>query len=222
MIISKLKTPVESVTETKDGHLVVRFDNKKNLEEAKEELNGNATEKIKVEEKGKMKPKIKIVNVPKDDDDIINSIKCKNHWIADLIENEEDLTIKKEEESRNEKKKHYIIKCSPKIRKAIYDHGDKLRTMYEHCNVYDTYQPYQCYKCQEFGHSATKCQNNQVCPKCGENHKYKECKSTEMKCKNCVTRKMMNTNHKAFDVNACTIYKEEIARIKNNTDHGFD
>ena len=114
------------------------------------------------------------------------------------------------------------MKCSPKIRKAIYDHGDRLYTMYENCYIYDTYQPYQCYKCQEFGHSAPNCQKNQVCPKCGENHKYKDCRSTEMKCKNCETRKITNTNHKIFNVNACTVYKEEIAKIKNNTDHGFD
>ena len=52
-IISKMKTPVEAVTETKDGHLAVRFDSKKNLEAAKQELNGNTTDQISVNEKGK-------------------------------------------------------------------------------------------------------------------------------------------------------------------------
>ena len=97
-----------------------------------------------------------------------------------------------------------------------------LYTMYEHCNIYDTYQPYQCYKCQEYGHSAAKCQNKQACPKCGGNHSYKDCQSEETKCKNCVKRGLEDTKHRTFDGRKCAIYNEEIARIKDNTDHGFD
>ena len=221
-IISKMKTPVEAVRETKEGHLAVTLNSKKTLEEAKKELDSNSTDEISVNEKGKMKPKIRIVNVTKDDDDVINSIKRRNKWIADLIEDDDDLVIKKEEEARNKKKKHYIIKCTPKIRKAIYEHGDMVYTMYEHCNIYDAYQPYQCFKCQEYGHSAAKCQNKQVCPKCGGKHRYNDCESEKTKCVNCVKRGLENTDHRTFDGKKCTIYNEEVARIIDNTDHGFD
>ena len=115
---------------------------------------------------------------------------------------------------------HYIIKCSPKIRKAIYDHGDKIYTKYENCAIYDSYQPYQCYKCQEFGHSATNCSNKQICPNCGGNHTSKDCTESTVKCVNCVKKKV-DSNHRAFD-RKCTVYIEEAERIKNNTDHGFD
>ena len=97
-----------------------------------------------------------------------------------------------------------------------------IYTMYENCNIYDAYQPYQCFKCQEYGHSAAKCQNKQACPKCGGNHSYKDCQSEEMKCKNCEKRGLENTEHRTFDRRECAIYNEEVAKIKNNTDHGFD
>ena len=222
LIMSKLQTPVTAVKDTRDGHFAVQFDSRLNLEEAKKELEENSTDEIVVNEKGKLKPKIKIVNVTKMDEDVIENLKRKNKWIANLIENDDDLILKKEVDSRDVNKKHCIIKCSPKIRKAIYEHKDKVFTMMEQCNVYDAYQPYQCYKCQEFGHSADKCSNQQACPKCGGNHKYIECKVDELKCKNCAKRENIDTDHKTFDRNNCTIYKEEIARIKNHTDHGFD
>ena len=87
-ILGKLKTQVEAVNETKDGHLAVRFTNKENLEAAKKEIEVNS--EISVNEVGKMKPKIKIVNVSKEDDDVFQSIKMKNAWIANLIEDEDD------------------------------------------------------------------------------------------------------------------------------------
>ena len=220
-IMSNVKTPVESVTETKDGHIAVRFDSKKKLEQAKKELTTNSAEEITISEKGKMKPKIKLVNVSKDDDDVINSIIMKNRWISDFIEDEEDLMLKREDDARNNQKKHCFIKCSPKIRKAIYDHGDKLYTMYEHCKIFYSYQPYQCYKCQEYGHSAEKCQNKQTCPKCGGEHRYKDCQSEDAKCVNCSKRGLENADHRTFDGGRCTVYNAEVARIKNNTDHGF-
>ena len=221
IILGNIKTPVEAVNETKDGHLTVRFTNKENLEAAKDELEKENKDVISVSETGKMKPKIKLTNVSKDDDDVIKSIKMKNVWIANLIKEEEDLTIKKVEESRNKKKLHYIIKCSPRIRKAIFDHGDKLYTKYENCNIYDSYQPYQCYKCQEFGHSAEKCTNKQACAYCGDDHKYDKCSKTQMKCINC-EKKGIDSNHKSFDRQCCKVYIEEIAKMKNNTDHGFE
>ena len=221
-IMGRLKTPVEAVKETKDGHLAVTFTSKQNLEEAMEELEKDEENKITINEKGKMKPKIKLTNVSKDDEDVIQSIIMKNKWIADLIETEDDLIVKKEEVARDKKKKHYIIKCTPKIRKAIYDHNDKVYTRYENCNIYDIYLPYQCYKCQNFGHSATNCTNEQICPKCGGKHKYNQCNTEQAKCTNCEKRGLPSVDHKTFDRKTCAVYIEEIARVKNNTDHGFD
>ena len=218
-IMSKIMTLVENVKETKDGHLLVSFAHKSNLEKAKNEIESETN--LSVNEKGKLKPKIKVVYAHSDEEDIVNSITIKNPWIKNLIESSDDFKIIKEILTQDKKHKHYIIKCTPQIRKAIIDHNDKLYTMYSRCNVYDCYMPYQCYKCQSFGHSATNCKFNQVCPKCSGNHGHKDCTSGVLKCNNCSTRGYTETNHKTYDLHNCTVYKEEIAKVKNNTDHGI-
>ena len=80
---------------------------------------------------------------------------------------------------------HYIIKCSPEIRKQIFIQGDILYTLYKKNKVFDSYIVYQCFKCQEFNHSVKHCDKNQVCAKCGGNHKLVECTANVEKCVNC-------------------------------------
>ena len=221
-IMSKITAQVEEVKETNDGHLFVRFADRSNLEKAKQELEADEENEISVNEKGKLKPKIKVVNVQKDEEDIIHSIKMKNPWIGNLIKSSDDFEIIREIKAKNPNYKHYIIKCSPLIRRNIFDRDDKLFTLYSRCRVYDSYMPYQCYKCQNFGHSATNCRNNQICPICSGNHKANECTSNELKCNNCAKRGHSDTKHKSYDSNKCSAYKEEMSRMKNNTNHGFD
>ncbi|KAJ8045836.1 hypothetical protein HOLleu_08934 [Holothuria leucospilota] len=45
----------------------------------------------------------------------------------------------------------------------------------------------QCYRCQGFGHTFHKCENEQKCLRCGDNHSIKNCKKekAEKKCANC-------------------------------------
>ena len=221
-IMSDITTPVEEVKETKDGHLFIRFADKKDLENAKKEIEDKNDANITVKEKSKLKPKIKLINISKDEDDVIRNIKMKNSWIGELVRDDDDLKLVKTLDARTDGLMHCIIKCTPEIRKAIYEKGDSLYTMYGHGKIYDCYMPYQCFKCQEFGHSASHCNKNQVCQKCGEDHRSTECTNNEAKCNNCVMKKYNDTEHRTYDSIKCSVYKEEIARVKNNTDHGFD
>ena len=127
------------------------------LEEAKGEI-GEKNENMSANIRGKLRPKMKLVNVSEDEDknSLIDVIKTKNKWINHHIVND-DLKILKDMKARNDMCKHYIIKCTPKIRKAIYERSDELYTLYSQCKVYDCYMAYQCYNCQEFGHNAKNC-----------------------------------------------------------------
>ena len=220
-IMASITTPVDEVKETNKGHLFVRFGDKSHIEKAKDEIKTNKD--LLATEKGKLKPKIKIVYVPKDDEEILDSLKIKNTWLESLINDEDDLKLIKEINTKDDDlSKHCIIKCSPQIRKAINERNDVLYTMYKKCKIFDYYMPYQCFKCQEFGHSATRCNKNQVCPKCSDNHRPSECTNTTRKCSNCVRKGHTHTDHRAFDQHKCEVYKEEISKARNNTDHGFD
>ena len=67
----------------------------------------------------------------------------------------------------------------------------------------------QCYNCQGFGHIAANCENNQKCPRCGENHNLKNCEKPkeESKCPNC------NEGHPA-SYKGCATRKEEVTQQK--------
>ena len=67
--------------------------------------------------KEKIKPKIKVCNVDADVDDVIEDIKERNKWINDYIQEEEDFKLVKKLNTREENNRHYIIKCTPEIRK---------------------------------------------------------------------------------------------------------
>ena len=220
-IMRKIKTQVDDVRETKDGHLIVNLANKEKLEEAKRELEENKEEtNISVTEKEKLKPKIKVCNVPNCDDDVVEGIKIKNPWINDLINDEEDFKIIMQIKARQENEQHFIIKCNPQIRKQIFLRDNILYTTYGRKKVFDSYKVYQCYKCQDFGHSAKRCDKEQVCAKCGDNHRLADCDKNVEKCVNCVKKGNSDVNHRTNGTN-CPIYKEELSRIKNKTDHGF-
>ena len=120
----------------------------------------------------------------------------------------------------SEKEEHCIFKCSPEIRKAIFDEGDSLYTLYRRNKVYDTYRVYQCFKCQGFGHSYKHCTLDQVCAKCGGNHRLVDCEESKESCINCKVKNPSENNHRANSPN-CPVYKEAMARIRNRTDHGF-
>jgi hypothetical protein len=48
------------------------------------------------------------------------------------------------------------------------------------------FQLIQCYKCQQFGHHATRCRSpHEVCAKCSENHPTSQCQSKTYKCAIC-------------------------------------
>ncbi|XP_013857708.1 uncharacterized protein LOC106513433 [Austrofundulus limnaeus] len=70
--------------------------------------------------------------------------------------------------------------------------------------------PLRCYKCQRYGHIAAVCKGKQRCPKCGEDHKFEECKEdVEEKCCNC------GGNHRVT-YGGCEVRKraKEVVQIK--------
>ena len=173
--------------------------------------------------KKKLWLKIKLCNVPSDDEDVRGGIITKNTWLNDLIvkENDSKITSIRKLKTRNVDTVHYIIKSIPEICREIWEHGEILYTSYGRNKVFDSYRVYQCYNCQGFNHNARECRNTQVCAKCGGNHRLAECESATEKCVNCEKKGNSDTNHRTNGAK-CPIYKEEVSRVKNKTDHGFN
>lgn len=76
-------------------------------------------------------------------------------------------------------------------------------------------QPYKsitrCFKCQDFGHTTTRCTRRQICSKCGNNHHKSECKETTLRCVNC-TKSGDNNEHSADsrDCPALNTYRRKV------------
>ena len=154
-----------------------------------------------------------------DVDNVTEDIKERNEWIKDYICDEEDFRLVQKLKTRDENNLHCIIKCNPEIRKQIFIRGDILYTLYKKNKVFDSYKVYQCFKSQEFNHSAKNCVKNQACAKCGGNHKLVECTASAEKCVNCERKGQSDLNHRTNGTKY-PVYKEEVSRIKNRTDHG--
>ena len=92
---------------------------------------------------------------------------------------------------------------------------------YDSCVVFDAIQVVRCYNCNELHHSSKTCNNPLSCPRCGQNHEIKSCKSKTLTCSNCVKfnekhENKVGVDHAAWDVKLCTVYKQACERIRND------
>ena len=208
---------------SKSGHLLIELDDKKTLEAAMSTIKKQESKLgLEISVKNKIPPKILIANVPNmiDNDTIQEDILQKNQWLRDVVKQGNEFKFLLELKNRAGGK-NMIFKCSPLIRKMIYERGNVILTPYSVCSVYDHYHVLQCFKCQGFNHHADQCKHeNQVCAKCGGSHKLKECKNNSTSCRNCKAAGSED-NHWA-NSKSCPKYIEMISSIRNRTDHGFD
>ena len=80
-----------------------------------------------------------------------------------------------------------IFFSSPEMADRCIKHGIYIKHMRLHAQKYaPQLQLIQCYKCQQFGHHATKCRSlHEVCAKCSEHHPTSQCLSEKHKCAGC-------------------------------------
>ena len=206
---------------------VMKFENNENLQGAIAKLD-EIKEWYEPLVKTKIQPKIRVCNVSIEEDkgEAIKTICDKNRWLGTVIEKDDDFKMIAEyKDVRNNNTKHYIIRCTPRIRHEIHKKGDAIFTENSKCNVVDTYHIWQCYKCQGFGHKQSsngkECEHEQVCSKCAGKHRTDACPSeNEVCCVNCQKAGKSDTRHRSSSKN-CPKYKEEIERVRKNTDHGY-
>ena len=191
-----------------------------------------------VTETRKIQPKIKIPYVPvmelgnprseADKTDFVENIRCKNDCLKDI--SAEELTVINAKKAKRGEYYHVILKCSPRVRKAICLNDDWIYTTYGHHQIYDHYYVKICNFCQEFNHIEEDCKKKidraqPICGKCAENHESNQCPNEghrqKLKCHNCVKRKLYNDfNHVVYD-RKCPAYAEQVRRLMENTEHGF-
>ena len=171
-----------------------------------------------------MWPKILLTHVEEDSDELLDAIIRKNTCLHNFQNIKEEITIVaiKERDSH----KNVVIKCSPGVRRAIYENGDTIYTQFSRKHVKDSYRVLVCFHCAGFNHVEADCRvkrgrGRPVCGLCSQDHNTRECKENDLKCYHCVKQNRENTNHSVFD-RTCPSYVVQAGQIQQNTDHGYD
>ena len=103
------------------------------------------------------------------------------------------------------------IKISTKLHSLLKNHGDKVGVGLRYCTVYDRINVYRCFKCQEYGHFASKCLNNFSCAHCAGDHSTSDCSNNNLsKCANCAKAGLID-QHKSYDPK-CPVYRDEFLK----------
>ena len=234
VVKSNLKdVKIDKMRFTPNKCVILNLPDPESIEKAKNALQDN--DKVTANNTKKAQPKIMIPYVPlmeigdseEDKAEFINSILYKNANLKNFTT--QDIEIINIRSSKLEKHKHVIVKCSPQIRKAIYQNNNEIYTMYGHYEIHDNYYVKICNHCQGYGHIEQDCKNKQIskrpptCGKCAENHKTIECtkERKDFKCSQCTKKNLNNDRNHAVKDHKCQAYMEQIRRIAQNTEHGY-
>jgi hypothetical protein len=175
----------------------------------------------------KILPKITLVGVPKqlDKENLIVKLVEKNEGLKSLID-KGSLCEVIYEKSNGENSKTFVLKCSPDIRALFLKNGGYVYIDLSCCRVYDRFYVVQCFHCQGFGHFVKDCQiaKSEVpatCRKCSGPHSVKDCKSTFVKCINCVRTKVgVKMDHPA-SAHDCPVMQYEKKMLESRTDYSL-
>lgn len=217
---SELKIAVQNMRPTKNGGIVIKCPTRNDIEVLQKEANNKLNRNYEIEVTKMRKPRIKIAafNLDLDESEIEKCIKEQNQIFAK--EDELKITYIKKRKDRDS-----IIygECTAGLFHKLMS-IKKVFIKWQRFPVYEDISFNRCFKCQEFYHKITECQRKVVCPYCSEEHEYKMCPKSQIKCNNCtIANEKYNTNHDTNHEAAdpvCPSYKYhlQILRSKINYD----
>lgn len=214
---------VENIKNGKEGTVIINCSNVNTMAKIKETVENELGSKYDVTEGKKKDPKIIIRGVEEEfiaggNEEIIQALKSQNDLNFDDETTFSVLTKYKQRGSSN--KGNIILLVDFKLKQKICLMG-KLNIGWRRCVVHEYFSVLRCYKCARYGHMAANCVNNVTCFKCSESHKTSECRSSILKCSNCMEacnkfKKSLDINHSVTDIN-CPCYRRILSLEENKT-----
>lgn len=204
----ELKLHVRGVRKIRNGGVIIRTDNKNDIEKLKSSQK-LVSSGLTVEEPSKRRPRIAVIGVPValTEKEVFDCI-----FVQNLTEKLPNITLESFLESiklshKSGKKDrptcNYILEVPANIRKIMMDQG-RIFINWTSCPVRDFTIVTRCFNCQQFGHAAKFCrETSPTCNLCGETgHSFKECnnKGSPPQCATCKRFKRKN-DHPTGDVN---------------------
>lgn len=218
-LIDPKSIPVMGCRNVANGGIILQC----NSNEAKEKLKQIASDKLGADYEIKLptelNPRVKILGMSEklESEEIISALKQQNPFLS-----EGTIKVVTTYNRRNTQKIDTIIEVDADNFKKIIA-AEKLNINFDRCQVVESIGITRCYNCNGYSHHGMKCTSQLTCPKCSGNHRFSDCKSTEMKCSNCTDANnklhlKINTNHATWD-NSCTIYQRKLKSLKNQINY---
>nr|CAI5827328.1 unnamed protein product [Callosobruchus analis] len=140
---------------------------------------------------------------------------------SDLIDVSEECEVMKINPLKNNVN---VFQATVQVGKASYGKLLKAGNVFiglDCCKVFDAVEVSRCYTCNGYSHSSKACRKEVTCPRCGENHELKACKSNYLKCINCVNclkkdGQNIKVDHAAWDRKNCLSYRIACDRLKSD------
>lgn len=207
---------------TKNGGIVIKCGNEKNLANIQAEIQNRMGENYSVEVPKILSHRIKVAGINESeygltDTEIVSRIESQNN----LHDNNLDKKIRVVRKSKVYNNKFSMVLEVDDKSYEMFIEKERLNIGWNRCMVFNDYGIQRCFKCCSYGHMAKECKSNQVCPKCSGCHEFKDCNVVSVKCVNCVRSNQkyglnVDVNHVAWDVNKCESYKriEQFQRSK--------
>ena len=230
---SKIK--VKSMGPTKNGGILVSFDNNEDLVKGAKILTESTSINYTVAIPTKICPKMTLKNVPKsfaEDEDKRNKIITLNEWMEDTLENGK-FEIMFSTDGKDEYHKNLVIKVSPCMRFEMKKRG-QLYIPGGSVNISDRFFSKMCFACGRFGHYEKYCthKDTKTCTICAGSHDRKDCPKSingviddaHKTCLNCLrsnSKPLIDASkgHSCLD-KSCPIYVKEQEKLIQRTDFG--
>lgn len=217
--INPLNSPMQltKVKTVKDGGVLISCRNKDDNEKLKSIVQQKMSDAYHVKEVGGVLRRMRIVGmtVEHSSEDLCRYLLSCN---KNIFPDESECKIIKIFPTRRNAK---IFQAIILVNKSVYDralNAGNVFVAYDSCTVYDAFDLYRCYKCNEFNHSSQKCIRAVSCPVCAGDHDLRSCKAADKKCSNCLkqNRTDIDTNHAVWEKSKCSVYINTLSKLRSN------
>ncbi|KAJ3658560.1 hypothetical protein Zmor_010293 [Zophobas morio] len=210
---------ISNVKSSRSGGVIISCNSSKDTKKIVEIVENELREDYNIKQLSNLCPRIRISGIPKEitSEMFSKSLVHQNQLLFNDV-NEDYKVVSYSSQRKSDKYLQAVVQIDTVSYNNIMKAG-KLLIGYKYCKVWDAIDVRRCYNCCGFHHHSDKCdQNFPICPRCSEKHKVQECKSDILKCTNCsmlkATNANINTNHAAWDINKCTVYKSHVENFK--------
>lgn len=211
---AEIKVGIESVTPLSNGLVIVRAstepENLRFVEEAKIKL----ADLYDVTRTKIRRPRLFLSSLEKkyEESELLSELAKVNHFIS----LDDDINVIYMKQHKKTKNWMTSLEVSAEVFKKLVNRYINLgwRSYF----IKEDTHISRCFNCQGYNHNANNCNNARACLKCAGPHSINECKSSEIKCRNCHSSNIkfkteFSIDHQSNDQN-CNTYLAKLNKLR--------